>query len=106
MENQVKKQLMDECSILKINSPVDRLRGPFDIVYKNEVEGWAIVTICWDDTPTLGIRWFWGEYGMPVTYGHPQWFVIPQGLHESIINQLQISISMKKKVIDFLSESK
>ncbi len=106
MGKEVKKQLMDDLSIFKINSPADRLGGPFDIVYKDQEEGWAIVTIYWDEKPTLGIRWFWGECGMPATYGHSQWFVIPQGLHESIINQLPISISKKKKVIDFLSGNK
>lgn len=94
---------MDDKSIMNIKSPANRLKGPFDIVYKDETAGWAIVTICWDNIPTLGIRWFWANSGMPATYGRPQWFVLPQGLHESIINQLPIPISKKKKVIDFLS---
>ena len=60
MANDVKKQPMDVESVLKINSPADRLIGPIDVVYRNETEGWAVVSIYWDKYPTLGIRWFWG----------------------------------------------
>ena len=45
MANDVKKQPMDVESVLKINSPADRLIGPIDVVYRNETEGWAVVSI-------------------------------------------------------------
>ena len=103
MTNDVKKQPMDVESIMKINSPADRLVGPVDLVYRNEIEGWAIVTIYWDNSPTLGIRWFWGTYGTPVSYNHPQWFVLPDGLHQAILNQLPISIKKRQSAIEFLN---
>jgi hypothetical protein len=106
MANEVKKQPMDVESILKINSPADRLGGPIDLVYRNESEGWAIVTIYWDNCPTLGIRWFLGTYGTPVSYNHPQWFVLPDGLHQAILNQLPISVKKRQTVVQFLSQDK
>lgn len=103
MANEVKKQAMDVESILKINSPSDRLGGLVDLVYRNETEGWAIVAVYWDNYPTLGIRWFLGTYGTPVSYNHPQWFIIPDGLHQAILNQVPISVKKKQSVIEFLN---
>ena len=106
MANEVKKQTMDVESILRINSPTDRLGGPVDLVYRNETEGWAIVSIYWDGCPTLGIRWFWGNYGTPVSYNHPQWFILPDGLHEAILNQLPISVKKRQTIVQFLTQNR
>jgi hypothetical protein len=107
MATDVKKQPMDVKSILKINSPIERTKdGPIELVYRNESEGWAIVSLYWDGYPTLGIRWFWGTYGTPVSYNNPQWFIIPEGLHRVILNQLPISIKKRQTVIQFLCQDK
>lgn len=107
MANDVKKQPMDVESILKINSPFERTKeGPIELVYRNENEAWAIVSLCWDGKPTLGIRWFWGNYGIPVSYNNPQWFIIPDELHLAILNQLPISIKKRQSVIQFLCQDK
>ena len=107
MANDVKKQPMDLESILKINSPIERTKdGPIELVYRNESEGWAIVSLYWDGYPTLGIRWFWGTYGTPVSYNNPQWFIIPEGLHQAILNQLPISVKKRQTVVQFLSQDK
>ena len=57
--------LEDDNEILKINSPVTSVGGPYRVVYKNITERWAIVALNWDEKPRLGIRWFWGGGGNP-----------------------------------------
>ena len=67
--------LFDDSKILQINSPRENISGPFDVVYKDSDERWAIVTIKWDGKPRLGIRWFWDSNGMPNGHGYSTWFV-------------------------------
>ena len=67
--------LFDDSKILQINSPRENISGPFDVVYKDTDERWAIVTIKWDGKPRLGIRWFWDSNGMPNGHGYSTWFV-------------------------------
>ncbi len=42
--------------ILKINSPRNRLSGPYAVVLKNIGERWVIVALGWDGKTQLGIR--------------------------------------------------
>ena len=64
--------------ILKINSPKNCLDGPYEVIYKNIEERWAIVSLDWENEPRLGIRWFWGTSGNPISTGHPTWFILPE----------------------------
>lgn len=90
--------------ILKVNSPKAYLGGPFCVVSKNAEDRWALVAIKWEGKPRLGIRWFWGKHGQPITIGgHGTWFVIPPTLNNSIISALQLSPLGKKMLIEFLS---
>lgn len=88
--------------ILKINSPKDRLEGPFCVVAKDIDERWAIVAFNWDGNPSLGMRWFWGNGGNPFSSGHPTWCVIPEALTENIIPGLDIEEDKKDLISRFL----
>ncbi len=95
--------LTDDSKILRIDSPQENLSGPYNVIYKDLNERWAIVTIKWDKKPCLGIRWFWDVTGMPNGHGYSTWFVIPDEIAFSILNGLPIKPAMKLKVQDFLA---
>ena len=88
--------------ILQINSPQSSLSGPYVVVYKNLEERWAIVAFDWGGKPHLGIRWFWGNGGNPLSSGHGTWFVIPQSLSKNILLGLPLSHSFYCKLNEFL----
>lgn len=95
--------LFDNTKILQIDSPRENISGPFEVVYKDTDERWAIVTIKWDNKPCLGIRWFWDSNGMPNGHGYSTWFVIPDGIAFAILNGLPIKPKLKLKTQDFLA---
>jgi len=88
--------------ILKINSPQSSLGGPFVVVFKNIEERWAIVAITWDGLPRLGIRWFWGTLGQPVSMTHGTWLVIPPSLSKGILASLPLDHAFSGRLDDFL----
>ena len=77
--------LDDDREILGINSPRDRVGGPYVVVFKNVEDRWAIVAMDWEGEPRLGIRWFWGNGGNPSVRGYPTWFVIPPTLSKILV---------------------
>ena len=95
--------LFDDSKILQINSPRENINGPFDVVYKDTDERWAIVTIKWDGKPRLGIRWFWDSNGMPNGHGYSTWFVVPDEIAFAILNGLPIKPPLKLKTQVFLA---
>ena len=98
-----KSNLSDDNEILKINSPRDNVGGPYIVVYKCIKARWAIVAMEWDDDPRLGIRWFWGKQGHPVSTHHPVWFVVPPQLSKSILAGLPLKHAFGSKVDKFLA---
>ena len=90
-------------NILKINSPKNRVSGPFVLVYKNIKSRWALVAFSWDKKPQLGLRWFWDNAGMPISRGHSTWLVVPQELTTTILNGLPLNAAFRAKIDDFLS---
>ena len=90
-------------SILKINSPRSSVGGPYAVVFKNTDERWAIVAFDWEESPRLGIRWFWGNGGNPFSSGHGTWLVVPESLSKSILSGLPIPHAFSSRVDDFLS---
>ncbi|MEI7664199.1 MAG: hypothetical protein WCK34_18475 [Bacteroidota bacterium] len=99
----IKFNIEDDNEILKINSPVTSVGGPYKVVFKNIKERWAIVAMDWDDEPRLGIRWFWGGGGNPFSSAYPTWLVIPTSLINSILNGLPLKFTFRKKIEDYLS---
>lgn len=91
--------------ILGINSPKKQIKGPYLIVHKNFAKKWAIVAIDWEGIPHLGIRWFHGKKGVPISSSHPIWFIIPDELNSSILNGLNLEKRILLLINQFLSGS-
>ncbi len=68
--------LRDDGEILKINSPQDKVGGPYVVVVKSLAERWAIVAMEWQNGPCLVIRWFWERNGYPHTFDWGTWLVL------------------------------
>ena len=93
--------MLDEEQILNVCSPKDEVEGPFWVVHNGG--NWAIVAFTFQDTPSLGIRWFHYGNGMPVgRNGAPVWFRIPEELNNSILNGLPLSSVRRHNIDDFL----
>jgi len=95
--------LENDEEILNITSPKDRLKGPYVVVYKNIQEEWAIVAFDWDSVPSLGIRWFYGEKGNPISNFQPTWFIIPLTLANAVLNGLPLDFQFRNKLNCFLA---
>ena len=90
-------------AILKINSPQDRVGGPYAVVFQHIIERWAIVAMDWEEKPVLGIRWFWDKMGNPISTAHPTWYVIPDSLAKNILAGLPLSHSLSSDIAKFLT---
>jgi hypothetical protein len=95
--------LEDNNKILEINSPQKSIKDPYVVVHKNLVDRWAIVAIDWDGKPHLGIRWFWGNGGNPISTGYAVWFVLPTSLSKSMLSGLPLGHEFSAKIDDFLA---
>jgi hypothetical protein len=100
-ETGTKLNMMSDDNILSVNSPLGRVGGPYVVIHKDVKERWALVAMAFDDNPTLGMRWFWGSGGSPFAR-QATWFIIPKDLHNSMLDRLCSSVSMKQQVVDFL----
>jgi len=94
--------LNDNDAILNLNSPRKSVGGPYKVVFKDLDERWVIVALDWENEPSLGIRWFWGNGGNPFSSGNPIWLVIPSSLTKSILAGLPIDYKTNGKIDDFL----
>jgi hypothetical protein len=72
------------------------------VVFKCCPVRWALVAMTWDGIPTLGIRWFWGKNGNPVSRSYPTWLVIPSELQRAILNGLPLDFQFRNKLDRFL----
>ena len=97
--------LDNDDDILEINSPRKRVGGPYVVVFKNIDERWAIVAMDWDGEPHLGIRWFWGNGGNPLSSAHPIWLVIPPELSKNILLGLPLTHKFCGRLEEYLSGS-
>lgn len=95
--------LDNDTKILEITSPRDNVGGPYVVVYKDLEERWAIVAMDWDGEPRLGIRWFWGNGGNPLSSGHPIWLVVPTSLSRNMLSGLPLNHKFSGKLDDFLT---
>ena len=94
--------LDDDREILGINSPRDRVGGPYVVVFKNVEERWAIVAMDWEREPRLGIRWFWRNSGTPFSR-RPTWFVIPPELSKNILFGLPLAHEFNGRLEEYLT---
>lgn len=92
----------DDRAILSIKSPRDLVGGPYVVVHKDLAERWALVALHFEDRPTLGIRWFWGNEGTPFSR-QPTWFILPEPLHDTILSKVCISVREWRLFERFLS---
>ena len=92
--------MLDNEKILSVCSPKNMVGGPYEVVYKTD--NWAIVTLDYDGTPRLGIRWFIGEMGTPSARGNATWFVLPEELYGSILSGLPLTPSQCNRINSFL----
>lgn len=92
----------NDSEILSINSPQNRLKGPWFVVYKNVIKRWAIVVMHWEGNPCLGIRWFWRSQGTPSVRSYGTWLVVPDEISNTILTKLPISTSIREKTLDIL----
>lgn len=92
--------MLDNEKILSVCSPKNIVGGPYEVVYKTDY--WAIVTLDYDGTPRLGIRWFIGEMGTPSARGNATWFVLPEELYGGILSVLPLTPSRRDKINSFL----
>lgn len=99
---------MSNEDILTINSPQRRVKGPWDVVYKDTSNRWAIVVLHWNDNPLkepkpcLGIRWFYGNQGSPSVRGYATWLIIPNELADGVLDNLPLTPPLRQKVNDIL----
>lgn len=88
--------LYDDARILEISSPQSSVGGPYIVVYKDLEERWAIVALDCDEEPCLGIRWFWGSVGNPISTSYAIWLIIPNLLRKHILSALPIDAKSVK----------
>ena len=94
--------LRDDKEILQINSPQDKVEGPYVAVVKSLAERWAIVAMEWETRPCLGIRWFWERNGYPHAINWGTWLVISTSLLEIIRPGLPLE-EARRPLQDFLA---
>jgi hypothetical protein len=95
--------LLNDSKIMEINTPIDRVTGPWAVVFKDLVERWVVVALSVDGQPRLGMRWFDIGAGTPFIRAKPIWFFVPQGLENAILQQLPIGCAFRQRIYDFLS---
>lgn len=94
--------MLDDNEIMAIDSPRDRVHGPYVVVHKDLEERWAIVAMHFDEKPTLGIRWFWGSGGTPFSR-QATWFIQPDALQNAMLNRVCSSVKHSVLVKRFLA---
>jgi len=74
---------------ITVVSPKDR--WALVSVLRHEPE-WSLVLGRWDGEARLAIRWNGkdapNDKGNPVSHGMPTWFILPQGLYETLLREV------------------
>ena len=91
---------------LNINCPQDYVkvdRVIYDGTAQNGSEDFSIAVILWKEAPTLAVRWNLTMreeldkdkknnikkcMGIPVSFAHPVWFVLPRVMHGAILTSI------------------
>lgn len=93
---------LNGANILKINSPKNRVGGPYCVVHTDHQERWSVVALKWEGSPVIGMRWFHGNSGQPISSGYATWFIVPSPLQKIILKNIKISEMLRIKLLDFL----
>lgn len=88
--------------ILAIDSPRNRVSGPWCVLARGG-KRWIMVALDWDHQPSVGIRWFHGNSGTPISSSYATWFIIPEELQKSILETIKLSSDNFSMVQDYLS---
>ena len=91
-----------DTDILDINSPRKRIHGPWYVIARG-TSRWALVALNWDDRPALGIRWFYGPSGTPISSSYATWFIVPDDLQNILLKGLNLSKDITTEVENFLA---
>ncbi len=94
--------LESNAEILKINSPQERVYGPWLVIHKDIDQRWAIVLLHWDESPCLGIRWFYGGQGTPSVRQYATWLIIPEELTDAVLDKLPLSPQKRQAIYQVL----
>jgi len=89
--------------ILSINSPRDRVGGPYLVIHKNAEQRYALVALDWDGEPKIGIRWFWESIGNPQSRSLPTWTVLPDDLYRVLQTHFPLNVRRAHYVGKFLA---
>ena len=81
----MKTNFIPDALILSIARPKMHVTEPPQFVVCKTDE-WAVVALKWDQRRTLAIRWFTTPMGNPSSHGYPTWYILPEELHESILD--------------------
>ena len=92
--------MLNNNDILSVCSPRSLVSGPYSVVYKSN--NWAIVTLDYEDAPSLGIRWFVDGVGTPSSHNYPTWFIIPDELRGTLLYGLPLKVDVRNKILKFL----
>ena len=71
------------------------------VIFIDNDKQWSIAALIFDNTPHLGIRWINCKNGYP----KGGWFIIPNILEKSILDDLNLNNNDRKLIDDFLSKS-
>lgn len=94
--------LDQNAEILKIDSPQKMVKGPWLVVHKDIDQRWAIVLLHWDESPCLGIRWFYGGQGTPSVRQYATWLIIPEELTDAVLDKLPLSPQKRQTIYQVL----
>ena len=90
-----------DVDILNINSPRQRVKGPWCVIARGN-KRWVMVALDWDKKPSIGIRWFYGNSGTPISSSYATWLIIPEELQTTIVIGVNLPIHRQEAVQRYL----
>ena len=100
-------KLVEE-EILQINSPQGKKKGQNKIEIEKVLHidnklRYVVILCKWNDKKALGMRWFWGKRGFPISRKYGTWLIIPEDLQNSLLQG--IGENKMKEAKTFLEEN-
>jgi hypothetical protein len=64
-----------------------------EVIYSTGNGGWSLARIGWENSQSVGIRWNGSDdepgIGTPQSRGNPTWFILPEDLHDVILQKVE-----------------
>jgi hypothetical protein len=86
--------------------PVDSPRANWklkEVIMNTGQGGWSVAHGFWDEVPVVGVRWNGSDsdtgQGNPQSRGHATWFILPDGLKKSVLDEVDRLIEEGESVI-------